>query len=415
MKKRLIFEQILTEKSSKKASIIIGPRQVGKTTILKELYSELGGLFFDIDIFSDYSKISSYENAIATFKINGYKENQRNTFYVFLDEFQRYTEITRTIKSLYDHNGNIKVFATGSSALGIKNSIQESLAGRKNITYIYPLDFAEFLYFKNRSDIADQIASLPRIKSGDYFVPLSKDAYTLLNEFIVYGGYPEVVLAENIKEKQKALSSIFDLYIKKDFAEYAKTEKLLSASKLMQLAAINNGQEANYARYAEIAGIDVRTVGNYMTILKETFIIAVLHPYFVNKNKEISKLSKIYFLDNGMRNFFSGGFSDLDSRADAGFLFEGFYISELIKKGVDPERIKFYRTKNGEEIDIVLDLSDSLVPIEIKFKKEPGLRDIAVIKRFVDKNSLNKGYIVTMGELKEIGKIEAIDCFRKPV
>lgn len=415
MEKRLIFQQIIAEKSSKKASIIIGPRQVGKTTILKELHNILGGLFFDIDIFSEYSKVSSYENAIATFKVNGYRENQKNTFYVFLDEFQRYSEITKMIKSLYDHNGNIKVFATGSSALGIKNSIQESLAGRKNITYIYPLDFTEFLYFKNRFDIANQIAMLPQLKSDDYFVPMNKDAYSLLNEFIIYGGYPEVVLAENIAEKQKALSSIFDLYIKKDFAEYAKTEKLLSANKLMQLAAVNNGQEANHARFAAIAGIDARTASNYLTILEETFITLALHPYFKNKNKEISKLSKIYFLDNGVRNFFSGGFSDLDSRADAGFLFEGFYISELVKKGIDPERIKYYRTKSGEEIDIVLDLPSALVPIEIKFKKELGLRDISAIKRFVKKNSLERGFIVTIGEIRKIGKIEAVDCFRKVV
>ncbi len=413
MKKRVIFEQILAEKSLKKASIIIGPRQVGKTTILKQLHSALGGLFFDIDIFSDYDKISSYDTAIATFKVNGYKENQKDAFYLFLDEFQRYAEIAKTIKSLYDHNSNIKIFATGSSALGIKSSIQESLAGRKNITYMYPLDFTEFLYFKNRSDIAEQIAKLPGLKSDDYFVPMNKDAYPLLNEFIVYGGYPEVALAESIGEKQKALSSIFDLYIKKDFAEYAKTEKLLSANKLMRLLAINNGQAANYANYASIAGIDVRTASNYLTILEETFIIAPIRPYFRNKNKEISKMPKIYFLDNGVRNFFSGGFSDLDSRADAGFLFEGFYISELIKKAVDPERIKYYRAKSGEEIDVALDLSGALVPIEIKFKKKSSLRDISAIKRFVEKNSLDKGFVVTIGELKEIGKIEAIDCFRK--
>jgi len=415
MKKRIIFDKLLAEKSSKKASIIIGPRQVGKTTILKELHNALGGLFFDIDIFSDYNKVSNYENAINTFKINGYKENQKDAFYIFLDEFQRYAEIAKTIKSLYDHNGNIKVFATGSSALGIKSSIQESLAGRKNITYMHPLDFAEFLYFKNRSDIADQIIMLPQLKSGDYFASMDKETYSLLNEFIVYGGYPEVALAENAGEKQKALNSIFDLYIKKDFAEYAKTEKLRSADKLMRLLAINNGQAANCANYASIAGIDARTVSNYLTILEETFIIATLHPYFRNKNKEISKMPKIYFLDNGMRNFFSGGFSDLSSRADAGFLFEGFYVSELIKKGVDPERIKYYRAKSGEEIDIILDLPDALVPIEIKFKKELGLRDISTIKRFVEKNLLKKGFVIAIGELREIGKIEVVDCFRNVV
>lgn len=141
MKKRLIYAEILAQQNSKKASIIIGPRQVGKTTILKELYNKLGGLFIDTDLFSHYEQIQTYEKLIATLKINGYHNDQKEYFYLFLDEFQRYPDLSMVIKSVYDHHDNIKIYATESSSLAIKNTIQESLAGRKIITHIYPLNF----------------------------------------------------------------------------------------------------------------------------------------------------------------------------------------------------------------------------------------------------------------------------------
>ncbi|KKR21366.1 MAG: hypothetical protein UT50_C0009G0025 [Candidatus Moranbacteria bacterium GW2011_GWA2_39_41] len=411
MKKRLVYNKILSQQNYRKASIIIGPRQVGKTTILRELQRQLGGLFFDVDIFSDYEQISTYERAIATFKINGYQEMQKEFFYVFIDEFQRYADLSRVIKSIYDHHENIKIYATGSSSLAIKNSIQESLAGRKMTTHVFPLSFEEFLHFRDRDDLTVKIAQLGGVETDDYFVAIN-EVRVLLDEFLVFGGYPDVVLAKTTLEKQDALRSIFDLYIKKDFAEYVKMEKLRSASQLMKILAINNGQAANYAKYGSAAGIGTETVQNYLSILQETFIISILRPYFTNKNKEISKMPKIYFLDNGVRNYFLGNFSTLDLRQDAGFLFEGFYISELIKRGIDSETIKYYRTKSGEEIDIVLDAPSMLLPIELKFKKTTGARDISALKRFVEKNKLPKGYLVAMGQLKKIEEVEIIDCFR---
>ena len=411
MKKRLIYDKILAQQSSRKASIIIGPRQVGKTTILKELQRQLGGFFFDMDIFSDYEQVATYEKALATFKINGYQEKQKEPFYVFLDEFQRYADLPRVIKSIYDHHSNIKIYATGSSSLAIKDSIQESLAGRKITTHVFPLSFAEFLHFRDRDDLSVKISRLNEIETEDYFAPI-RDGYALLEEFLIFGGYPDVVLAKTMEEKKEALRSIFDLYIKKDFAEYVKMEKLRNASQLMKILSINNGQAVNCAKYGAAAEISAETAQNYLSILQETFIISTLRPYFINKNKEISKMPKIYFLDNGVRNYFLGNFSNLDLRQDSGFLFEGFYVSELIKRGIDPEAIKYYRTKSGEEIDIILDEPSLLLPIEIKFKKTTGARDISAVRRFVEKHKLSKGYVVAIGQLKRINKIEIVDCFR---
>src|SRR3989339_20359 len=135
MKTRICFDSLLKQKKDKKISILIGSRQVGKTTLLKELHKIFGGLFLDIDVFSDYEKVSSYENFINTLKINGYNQKQKVMFFVFLDEFQRYEDLTSVLKNIYDNHDNIKIFASGSSSLTIKSNIQESLAGRKHITY----------------------------------------------------------------------------------------------------------------------------------------------------------------------------------------------------------------------------------------------------------------------------------------
>lgn len=167
MKSRFILKDIITEKDSHKISIIIGARQVGKTTLLKELHNNLGGLFLDLDMYSNYEKVATYENFINTLILNGYRKDQKEIFYVFLDEFQRYKDISLILKNIYDHHNNIKIFATGSSSLAIKANIQESLAGRKHITYIYPLNFREFLFFKERGDLIEKLNRLKEIRTPD--------------------------------------------------------------------------------------------------------------------------------------------------------------------------------------------------------------------------------------------------------
>ena len=210
MKTRICFDSLLKQKKDKKISILIGSRQVGKTTLLKELHKIFGGLFLDIDVFSDYEKVSSYENFINTLKINGYNQKQKVMFFVFLDEFQRYEDLTSVLKNIYDNHDNIKIFASGSSSLTIKSNIQESLAGRKHITYIYPLNFEEFLIFQEREDLTLKIKNLRRIQSKNYYT-LIPDVFSLLEEFLIFGGYPDVVLAKG-NDKKEALKDILDLF-----------------------------------------------------------------------------------------------------------------------------------------------------------------------------------------------------------
>ena len=410
MKQRSAFKGILNQKNAKKISIILGPRQVGKTTILKELHRKLGGVFLDVDIFSDYEKVSTYEKFINFIQLKGYKKNQREFFYVYLDEFQRYADLTMTMKNVYDHHDNIKIYATGSSSLLIKSAIQESLAGRKQITYLYPLSFKEFLFFKERNDLLEEIENIKKIERGEYY-KLIPEVFKYLNEFLIFGGYPEVVLAETNKEKTEALRNIFDLYIKKDLVNFLRPAMIDSAYSLIKQLAINNGSMVNYSNYGMKAGIDTKTVKSYIQLLKETFLVVQLSPYFVNKNKEITKTPKIYFLDNGVRNYFFNNFNEMELRNDAGTLFESFYISEIIKSGESTDNIKYYRTKIGDEVDIILDRVSEIIPIEIKCKKILKESDARGLKKFMKKYKVSAGYLVSLGEIDKKSQIKKIDCF----
>jgi predicted AAA+ superfamily ATPase len=155
-------------------------------------------------------------------------------------------------------------------------------------------------------------------------------------------------------------------------------------SMLIRHLAVNHGQETQYSQLSQVAGIDEKTAKNYMEILKETFIITVHTPWFTNRNKERVKMPKVYYFDNGVRNYFINNFNTGNFRSDMPFLFEGFVITELIKAGTAAENIKFWRTKNKQEVDMVLEHGGGITPVEIKYKKQLKTMDYKGLQRFRD-------------------------------
>ena len=399
IKKRKKFETLMKQKDNNKISLLLGPRQVGKTTLLKSIYNNLGesSVFLDLDVFSNFEKASSYENLINFLKTKGYSETQQDHFYVFLDEFQRYDDLSMVMKNVYDNHDNIKIYASGSSSLQIKDKVQESLAGRKIITYLYPLDFEEFLWFKDKE--------MPAVTelAGEVLDKATGELRKLLEEFMIYGGYPEVVLGS---DKKTALESIFDLYVKKELVEYLKVDKVLKVKKLIEYLAINNGQKIKFEEVAEVSQLNYQSTRDYIEILTETFILNVVRPFFTNKNKELVKIPKIYFVDNGVRNYFINNFNKPGLRNDAGFLFEGFVVSEMIKAGCT--EIKFWQNKNNKEVDIVIDRVSRQIPVEVKYRNNLKSGDFSGLNIFQDEYTVGRGYIVNTGVQKNIGKIEAV-------
>ena len=366
---RKLFKALLSEKSNKKISIILGPRQVGKTTLLKQLFQKICnknmGIYLDLDILSNFEKVSNYENFINFITLEGYSNPQKSFFYLFLDEFQRYPGFSKILKNIYDNHDNIKIYATGSSSIKIKDEIQESLAGRKNIHYLFSLDFEEFIIFKNNRKALQQLKNTNKLKGGKIDIPL---LFNLLKEFMIFGGYPEVVLNSDKEEKVKILNSIFDLYVKKDLIEFLNIKRLLNVKKLIEILSVNHGQKIKYEELGKTCSLKEYEIKNYIKILQETFLITELRPYFTNKNKEIVKIPKIYFLDSGVRNYFLNNFNEIDKRQDSGFLFEGFVISEFYKAG--NTNIKYWQDKNKREVDIIIDKIHEQIPVEVKFKRK---------------------------------------------
>lgn len=416
MKSRKLIKYIEQDLANRWISVILGPRQVGKTTLLKQLHKKTGGLFLDLDIYSNFEKVSTYENFLVTLELNSYKKDQKGFFYVYLDEFQRYADLTKVLKNIYDHHENIKILITGSSSLTIKNRIQESLAGRKRVFEMYPLSFEEFLDFKDRSDLLEVLKNTRTMHQVSNLMTLAPELYAQLEEFMIYGGYPRVVLSSKV-EKKLVLESIFDSYIKKDLVDYLKLEKISNAKTLMELLAVNHGSITNYNNYASVAGIDAVTVKNYIEILNETFITMNLRPFFKNKNKEISKNPKVYFIDNGARNYFVNNFNSMDIRDDAAFLFESFVVSEFLKSGLSADSLKFYRTYTKVEVDLIIDLIHKQIPVEIKYKANCKKKDFSGLIQFIKEYNSDEAYMINLGQIGEVDmvvnypQIEYLSCF----
>lgn len=407
---RKISKKLKEQARDRKISLLIGARQVGKTTLLKSLFDELSKdntcLFLDLDILSNYEKVSSFENLVNTIKLNGYDEKQKDFFYLFLDEFQRYHQLSKIMKNVYDNLKNVKIYASGSSSITIKDQVQESLAGRKIMNEIFPLDFEEFLMFKGEHNLAENLKNIKKLQGGHLNEPLSKYK-SFLNEFMIFGGYPEVVLMSSKEKKIQILSSIFDLYVKKDLVEYLNIEKILNVKRLIEFLAVNNGQKIKYEEISKATSLSFADVKKYLEVLKETYLVEIVRPFYKNKNKEIVKIPKIYFIDCGVRNYFVNNFNELKIRNDAGFLFEEFVLSELIKSGA--KDIKFWNDKNLEEVDFILEKEGHIIPLEIKFKEELKSNDFSGLKSFLESyKQVKKAFLINLGQQKKENKVSLI-------
>ncbi len=404
---RKIFSKLLAEKDKPQATILIGPRQVGKTTLLNQLIEVIGKdasfLKIDMDLFTNMEALASTEAFINYLKINGYKPG--NKFYVFFDEVQRLKNVSLLFKNLYDHFPDIKAYATGSSALDIRYKLQDSLAGRKFIHYIYPLTWTEFLEFKGRSDLIEKTKVIAEMK-GDNLDYALEDHAVLLKEFLVWGGYPAVVLNNDREGKIQLLDSIFDQYFKKDIVDFLhfEVEDVLNLKKMVQILAASQSQLLHFAHLGRELGCSLYKVKEYFNILQETFLLAALPSYFTNKHKEIIKSPKVHFIDNGVRNYFLQTFQPVENRQDRGELLESFVFQELYKQKTPLQNLYFWRDKQAKdkEVDIIKETEGRLTPIEVKFSVHQQRRDYQNLLLFADAYGLKKGIVVNMTCQKDI-------------
>lgn len=352
-------------KKYKQVLILLGSRQVGKTTIVKKIFPN--SAYFLVDNEPIRKILESYD--IETYKtlIN---ENSKE---IIIDEIHLLENPGRAVKIIYDQLENIKIIITGSSSFHIKNKTGESLAGRKIDYNIYPLTFSEYLNQKGiendlNFNILEKVINDDRYSSGDQLYKF--DINNILNGVLIYGQYPHLIKNPN---DEKYLLNFVDSLIFKDILELNLIEDKKLAKDLLRLLAFQIGNLINYSELANSLKADQRTIKRYIEIFEQSFILFRLYPYSKNKRDEISKAAKIFFHDTGIRNALIGDFSELESRTDKGALFENFIISELIKQdSYSDKNFKFYywRTKQGSEIDVVLEKGNDLIGVEVKYKRK---------------------------------------------
>lgn len=345
----------------KEVLVLLGARQVGKTTILKKIFPQAQYLSVDTE---------PVRNILNSYDPSAYKQVLRSDCeYVVIDEIHKLSDPGRAAKIIYDQMPEHKLIITGSSAFNIKNKASESLAGRKIEYHLYPLTFSEYLVQKG---ITTDFSNLFLDRFGeDRVYPF--DLISILDNILVYGLYPEMVARPS---DSLYLTNLVDSVVFKDLLDLSLIENREGALNLLKLLAHQIGQLVNYSELASRVGMDVKTIKRYVDLFEQSFILFKVLPYSTKKRDEIGKMPKIYFYDLGLRNALIENFQPIINRADGGHLFENFIISEILKTNYYKDfgyKLNYWRTKQGSEIDLVLSKSDGeLRGIEIKSSARVG-------------------------------------------
>jgi len=397
--KRKLFSELKKHLSQKEISFIVGPRQAGKTTLmllLKDFLEKQGEktLFFNLDIERDKQFFKSQATLIKKIEL----ELGKKKGFVFIDEIQRKENAGIFLKGIYDMNLPYKFIVSGSGSVELKEKIHESLIGRKRVFQLFTLSFEEFLNFKTNYKYENKLL--------DFFVLEKEKTQELLEEYLNFGGYPRLVLEDEFEEKQKIIDEIYQSYLERDIFYLLKLKKTEEFSNLVKLLASQIGNLANFSEISSTLGISLKTLKRYLFYLQKTFIVQKIPPYFRNVRKEITKLPVYYFYDLGLRNYSLGIFGQVKDPKETGSLFENFVLNLLKEKILwQPAKIYFWRTKDGAEIDFILDLKREIIPIEVKYKKLKEPKIPRALKSFIKKYQPKRAMIINL-ELEKTLKIE---------
>lgn len=349
---RTITQNLIADCDNKKAIVVIGPRQVGKTTLIQKIVEGKKTLFLNGD-----DPQTRLQLATANFQFLLQLVTDYDT--IVIDEAQRIENVGVVVKMLIDAKLNKQFILTGSSSLDLGKKINEPLTGRKWEHQLFPLSWSEI---KNHYSFAN--------------------AYARLEEFLIYGMYPEVVTEAN---KQKRLLQLSGSYLYQDILELVNIKKPDLLMKLLNALALQLGGEVSYNELAKILGVDRMTVINYIDLLEKVYVIFRLHPFSTNQRNEITAKPKIYFYDNGIRNAIIGQFNPLQSRQDVGALFENFFISEKMKqlnyKGFYG-KTHYWRNMQQAEIDFIEINEGEILAYEIKYNPN---KKVNFTKSFTEK------------------------------
>jgi len=340
MIQRLIYNQLVANLSNPKILLLYGPRQVGKTTVLKRLSKETDKRILwwngdEPDIRADLKQATS-----------SFLKNQLTKYDVLIiDEAQRIENIGLTLKLIHENIPEIKVIASGSSSFDLANKINEPLTGRKQEFQLFPISALELVN-----------------QDGE------REFNRLLKTRLIFGSYPEVIM--NPGKEREIILSLADSYLYKDILTWENIQKPAKLEKLIQALAFQLGSEVSINELSQLTALDNHTVERYIQLLEKSFVIFQLHAFSRNLRNELKKSRKIYFYDNGIRNAVINQFAPFDLRQDIGALWENYLISERMKKmSYNREYVKnyFWRTFAGQEIDFIEEVDGKISAFEFKW------------------------------------------------
>jgi len=379
MYKRLLFFSILPHLDHKNAIVITGMRQVGKTTLMKQLADFWKGkcIWFDFDNPLDHLVFESIDyNTIFEDlrRESGAKPGER--FLVCIDEIQNFPEITKIIKYLIDHYG-VKFIVTGSSNYYLRNLFPESLSGRKFLFMLYPLNYREYLYFNDYLSDNELQTNFDEVIEKHSPSQVFKRRYKY-DEYLEFGGFPEVVLTKEYETKKLILKNIFSSFFEKDIKIFSELKDVKELRDLMILLAPRNGNILDITRLASELGINRVKIYSYLEFLEGIFFLKLIPKHTTSVDRSIAGGKKLYFSDTGLLN--------LIYKASPGQILETAVANQLQHFG----QLSFYNKRNTAEIDFIL---NGEIALEVKNKAiEPDFQKLSKTARNIN---IEKYYIIS--------------------
>lgn len=369
---RVIQNQLREQLGGKKALIVMGARQVGKSTLMQQLLGERKDVLWlngdEPDVAGMFENITSarLRAIIGANKI------------VMIDEAQRILDIGMKIKLITDQIDGVQVIATGSSSFELANKINEPLTGRKHEYKMFPLSFAE-------------------MSAHTSFL----EEHRMIPHRMVYGYYPEVVT--NPGNEKLLLKELADSYLYKDILSMENILKADKLTRLLQALAHQIGEQVSYNEIGQLVGLDPKTVERYIDILEKSYVVFRLGSFSRNLRNELKKSRKVYFWDLGIRNAVIGNFAQIENRADVGALWENLVISERMKKLSYESRLCsscFWRTQQRQEIDLLEEEDSRLQAFEFKWNAKK--KDVKAPDTFLKSYPDASFSVITPDNIEEI-------------
>jgi len=365
LRRRKLLNKILKFIEDKEIIVIHGARQVGKTSLLHYLIEnhlkpniQPENIFYfdleDLRLLELCNK--SCEEVMAYLEAKGADFNKR--IFLIIDEIQYLNNPSSFLKIFFDrYHEKVKLIVSGSSSFLIKKKFKDSLAGRTVDFELFPLDFEEFLEFK---DLKYNLEMEPP-------EPIREELIKLYTEFVIYGGYPAIVLEKDVEKKEIKLKQIINTYVKKDIRDLAQIREIDKFNNLLQILASQVGNLLNIFELSNTVGLAKKTIEEYIFLLENTYIIRRVKPFHKNIRSELTKMPKIFFEDTGLANILAN--KTFLPKLEGGFLENSVYSQ--LRKNLGCDYIYFWRTNIKQEIDFIVeivgkDTSDKFVAIEVK-------------------------------------------------